>query len=122
MVEMVCRQITFLKLSRRYAAPLVSLMICLGGFCNTRASFLANQDYVWGYGSIIAGGYMIYLACCIGAEDIRIEFLNKFAEDNRDFKVPKSWALVIALFIPFQIFLLFMWWFEAEGAKAFSSC
>ena len=61
MVEMVCRQITFLKLSRRWAAPLVSLMICIGGFCNTNASFLANQDYVWGYGSIIGAGLKICL-------------------------------------------------------------
>jgi len=130
MVEMVCRQITFLKLSRRYAAPLVSLMVCLGGFANTNVNFLANQDYVWGYGSIIAGAYFIYLACCIGAEDVRIEFLNKLAEINRDFKVPKTWALVIALFIPFQIFLLFMWWFEESlrghhwsmGEESFTTC
>jgi len=112
MVEMLTRQVTQLKLSRRYAAPAVCFAVCLGGFCNTRNAFLANQDYVWGYGSVICGGYFIYIVCAIGAEDFRIEFLNKYSAMFNDIKVPKFWALVVSMFIPFQIFMLFVWWLE----------
>lgn len=86
------------------------------------------KDYVWGYGSVICGGYFIYIVCAIGAEDFRIEFLNKysamyndikvniqtqlFLSINHSIKVPKFWALVVSMFIPFQIFMLFVWWLE----------
>ena len=43
MLEMLTRQVTQLKLSRRYAAPAVCFAVCLGGFCNTKNAFLANQ-------------------------------------------------------------------------------
>jgi SNF family Na+-dependent transporter len=62
MTEMIVRQLTHLKLRRKYAAPLTCLAICLGGFCNSKSSFLANQDYVWGYGSVLCGAHMCFLA------------------------------------------------------------
>ena len=66
MVEMLVRQLTHLKLRRHLAAPVTVFCVMLGGFCNTRTKFLANQDYVWGYGSIICGGYLCYLVGNIG--------------------------------------------------------
>ena len=45
------------------------------------------KDYVWGYGSVICGGYFIYIVCAIGAEDFRIEFLNKYSAMYNDIKV-----------------------------------
>ena len=52
MIEMLTRQVTQLKLSRRYAAPAVCFAVCLGGFCNTRNAFLANQGRFIHFSSI----------------------------------------------------------------------
>ena len=49
------------------------------------------KDYVWGYGSVICGGYFIYIVCAIGAEDFRIEFLNKYSAMYNDIKV-NDWS------------------------------
>ena len=45
-----------------------------------------------------------------------MKFLNAYSAENGDFKVPKIWSLIVSFVIPFQIFLLFMWWFE-EAAR-----
>ena len=89
MMEMIVRQLTHLKIRRRYAAPITSIAICFGGFCNSRTSFLANQDYVWGYGSVICGGYFCYLACSVGAEEVRTKFLNAYRRELKIFWNPK---------------------------------
>ena len=112
------RQLTHLKLRRRYAAPVTALAICFGGFCNSRTSFLANQDYVWGYGSVICGGYLCFLVCSVGAEEVRTKFLNAYSAENGDFKVPRVWSMIVSLLIPFQIFMLFMWWFEQAARES----
>ena len=36
---------------------------------------------------MICGGYFIYIVCAIGAEDFRIEFLNKYSAMYNDIKV-----------------------------------
>jgi hypothetical protein len=41
--------------------------------------------------------------------------LNDYAAENGDLKVPRMWSIIISLFIPFQLFILFMWWLEQAG-------
>lgn len=118
MTEMVVRQVTHLKIRRKIAAPAVCAAVCIGGFCNTNLNFLANQDYTWGYGSILCGAFLCYLISRIGVEEVRVEFINKISEEIKDFKVPRAWGILIALLVPFQIFLIFMWWIEENARKS----
>ena len=90
MTEMVVRQVTHLKIRRKVAAPAVCAAVCIGGFCNTNLNFLANQDYTWGYGSILCGAFLCYLISRIGVEEVRVEFINKISEEIKDFKVPRG--------------------------------
>ncbi|CAG5097644.1 Oidioi.mRNA.OKI2018_I69.XSR.g15167.t1.cds [Oikopleura dioica] len=79
-----------MKIRRKVAAPAVCAAVCVGGFCNTNLNILANQDYTWGYGSILCGAFLCYLITRIGVEDVRVDFLNKISAEIKDYKVPKD--------------------------------
>ncbi len=90
----------------RAIAIIVPLMYLLGIPSARNLNILSNQDYVWGVGLMISGGFIAIAVIRSQAERIRVE-LNAV---QNDIAVGKWWSYDIRFFIPFAVLLLLFWW------------
>lgn len=87
-------------------AIIVPVMYLLGIPSARNLNILSNQDYVWGIGLMISGGFIATAIIRNQAEKIRSE-LNSVQNDVR---IGKWWSFDIRFFIPFAVVLLLFWW------------
>lgn len=66
-----------------------------------------NQDWVWGVGLILSGGFIAFAISKFGINKFRVELING---TGSDIKVGKWYNFIIKYLIPFQAIVLLAWW------------
>ena len=66
-----------------------------------------NQDWVWGVGLILSGGFIAFAISEFGINKFRVELING---TGSDIKVGKWYNFIIRYLIPFQAIVLLAWW------------
>lgn len=109
MIEMVTRILVDLGIERKKAIAIV----WLGGFVlgipsAVSLEFFGNQDWAWGVG-LMVNGFLFALAVTIyGAKNFREKLINQI---GNDINIGKWFDWIIKYIIPFEFFVLILWWF-----------
>ncbi|GGX76919.1 sodium:calcium symporter [Litchfieldella qijiaojingensis] len=107
MMELTTRNVEDLGLPRRRAVPWIVLVAFVAGIPSAISlDFLANQDFVWGVGLLIAG-----LFCAIAMMKFGVERARAEIDADSDFRVTWWWTWLIRIF-PLVFVLLFGWWIQ----------
>lgn len=69
--------------------------------------FLANQDFVWGLGLIVAGLFVAFAVWKYGASKFRKELINT---GFNDINIGRWWDFVITILFPLQFGALMVWY------------
>jgi len=69
--------------------------------------FLRNQDWVWGVALMLTGLFFAIAVIANGVRRFREEHLN---HEHSKMRVGAWWELVIAVLVPIQAVVLFIWW------------
>jgi NSS family neurotransmitter:Na+ symporter len=107
MVELGVRWFMDMKMERPKATILMTVLtIALGAPSAYNATFLDNQDWVWGI-ALLASGLLFAIAMMkYGVEKVRAEMINT---PWADMYVGKWWSVCIRLF-PVFFLGVFGWW------------
>lgn len=86
--------------------------VCIAGFLFGLPSaisvdFLANQDFVWGVGLMVSGGFISFAVIRFGAEEFRKTLVN--TSESR-VKLGYWWTLILKYVIPVEVITLLVWW------------
>ena len=107
MLELTTRVLVDKGLKRKTAILIVIAAVYLLGIPSARSvDFLSNQDFVWGIGLIISGGF-ISVAIIRSRVQVVRSALN--SADN-DWKAGRWWSYSINYFVPVAALLLLVWW------------
>jgi NSS family neurotransmitter:Na+ symporter len=107
MVELGARLLRDLGAPRRRAVAIVAAAAFLCGIPSALSMpILANQDWAWGLGLILSGGFLACGVLRYGVRRFRRDFLA--IEGRRG-----AWFdLVLAVLVPLQAACLLLWWFH----------
>ena len=109
MIELAVRVLIDMGLTRNRAIALtLSLGFLLGIPSALSMMFFENQDWVWGVGLMISGGFISFAVIKHGADKFRREAVNG---EGTDVKVGKWYNIIITWLIPLQVIVLIFWWF-----------
>lgn len=109
MIELAVRVFVDLGIQRGRAILMVSSTGFLLGVPSALSlGFLNNQDWVWGIGLMVSGGFISFAIIKHGVDRFRREAVNR---EGTDVFVGKWYNLLISVLIPLQVFLLIVWWF-----------
>ena len=109
MIELAVRVFSDMGLERKRALWLtLALAILLGTPSALSLAFLDNQDWVWGIGLMISGGFISFAVIKHGADKFRREAVNA---EGTDYKVGRWYNVIITWMIPLQVVVLIVWWF-----------
>jgi NSS family neurotransmitter:Na+ symporter len=89
-----------------------TIAVCSAGFLFGLPSaisldFFANQDFVWGIGLMISGGFISFAVIQFGADKFRNELVNT---DESSVKLGKWWSILLKYVIPVEVVTLLVWW------------
>ncbi|MEX2117577.1 MAG: sodium-dependent transporter [Bacteroidota bacterium] len=109
MIELSVRVFSDLGLERKRALWLtLTLGFLLGIPSALSLTFFENQDWVWGIGLMISGGFIAFAVIKHGADKFRREAING---EGSDVQVGKWYNVIITWLVPAQVFILIGWWF-----------
>ncbi|MBI4418996.1 MAG: sodium-dependent transporter [Ignavibacteriales bacterium] len=109
MIELAVRVFSDMGLQRRRALALTVVLALLFGIPSALSlTFLNNQDWVWGVGLMISGGFISFAVIKHGADKFRREAVNA---EGTDIRVGRWYNIVITWLIPVQVVVLIAWWF-----------
>ncbi len=107
MFELSTRVLLDRGLKRAQAIGVVVIVVYLMGLPSARnLELLSNQDFVWGIALMISGAFIAFAI-------IRNKIPLISSEINsipNDWKVGKTWSLIIRFFIPVAALALLAWW------------
>lgn len=108
MIELAVRIFMDMGLRRRNAILLVGSLGFLFGIPSAVSlSFFYNQDWVWGVGLMISGGFISFSVIKFGADKFRREVING---EGSDVHIGKWYNVIISFLIPLQVIVLVVWW------------
>jgi NSS family neurotransmitter:Na+ symporter len=109
MIELAVRVLIDMGLTRNRALALtLTLGFLLGIPSALSMMFFENQDWVWGVGLMISGGFISFAVIKHGADKFRREAVNG---EGTDVKVGKWYNIILTWLIPLQVIVLIFWWF-----------
>jgi NSS family neurotransmitter:Na+ symporter len=109
MIELAVKTFMDMGMGRNRAIGFVATMGFLFGVPSALSmEFFENQDWVWGVGLMISGGFISFAVIKHGADRFRREAVNS---EGTDLKVGKLYNVVISWLIPIQVIVLIVWWF-----------
>ena len=109
MIELAVRVFVDMGLSRNRAlATTLLLGFFLGIPSALSLSFFNNQDWVWGVGLMISGGFISFAVIKHGVDRFRREAVNA---EGTDIKIGRWYNVIITWLIPLQVVVLIGWWF-----------
>ncbi|HEX9614369.1 MAG TPA: sodium-dependent transporter, partial [Bacteroidota bacterium] len=101
MIELAVRVFSDMGLERKRALWLtLALGLLLGLPSALSLMFLENQDWVWGVGLMISGGFISFAVIKHGADKFRREAVNG---EGADYQVGKWYNIIITWLIPLQV-------------------
>lgn len=108
MIELSTRTLIDFGFVRRRAVTLVIIIAMIFGIPSALdLNFLANQDWVWGVGLIISGGFISFAIIKYGVDKFRTEIING---EGSDIKIGKWYNVMIGFLVPLQAIVLLVWW------------
>lgn len=107
MMELATRVLVDRGLKRKTALVAVAATVYLLGIPSaSNVNFLSNQDYVWGVGLIISGGFIAFAVMRSRVSTVRTS-LN---EIPGDWNAGRLWGFSIRYFVPAAALILLVWW------------
>ncbi len=112
MFELSTRMFMDFGFTRKKALPIVSVLTAIMGLPSAYSlEFFNNQDWVWGLGLIISGGFFAFAVIKYGTTKFRNQYL---LNANNDIHVGNWYDWVMRYLIPFEAIMLLVWWFYRE--------
>lgn len=109
MIELAVRTFEDMGMVRKRAIFLVVSLGFLFGIPSALSmTFFENQDWVWGVGLMISGGFIAFAIIKHGTDKFRNEAINS---SGSDFKIGKWYNILITWIIPAEVVFLIGWWF-----------
>ena len=109
MIELAVHVFMDMGLARKRALVLTLVLGFLLGIPSAlNLMFFENQDWVWGIGLMISGGFISFAVIKHGVDKFRREAVNS---EGTDIKVGKWYNIIITWLIPTQVIALIVWWF-----------
>ncbi len=110
MIELAVKTFVDMGLERRRALVFVCVLGFLFGIPSALSmTFFENQDWVWGIGLMISGGFISFAIIKHGTDKFRQVAVNG---EGSDVKVGKWYNVVISWLVPLQVMVLIVWWFS----------
>lgn len=108
MIELAAKVLIDMGITRKKAA----IAVCTSGFLFGLPSavsidIFANQDFVWGLGLLVSGGFISFAVVHYGAGDFRNNIVNI---EGRKVTLGKWWSVILKYMIPVQVITLLVWW------------
>jgi len=88
-------------------ALVVGVSYLLGIPSALNLKILSNQDFVWGLGLILSGGFISFTLVRSGIRTIRTDII---LSDKNDLSIGVWWEKVIAYVVPDMASALLLWW------------
>lgn len=108
MIEMATKILMDTGITRKKATIAVCIAGMLFGFPSALSlDIFANQDFVWGIGLLISGGFISYAVIHFGAEEFRHKIVNT---DESGVTLGRWWSVIIKYVVPVQVITLIAWW------------
>jgi NSS family neurotransmitter:Na+ symporter len=110
MIELAVKVFIDMGVQRHRALVMVALVGFLLGIPSALSlTFFDNQDWVWGIGLMISGGFISFAIMKHGVDKFRQEAVNGVGSDVH---VGQWYNVVISWLIPLQVVALIVWWFS----------
>ena len=114
MIELATKVFVDMGITRKRAA----ITVCATGFLFGLPSainleFFANQDFVWGVGLMVSGGFISFAVISFGADKFRKTLVNT---DESKVNLGKWWTAIIKYVIPVEVITLLAWWIYLSAA------
>lgn len=114
MIELATKVLFDMGITRKKAA----IVVCTTGFLFGLPSainldFFANQDFVWGVGLMVSGGFISFAVISFGADKFRETLVNT---DESKVNLGKWWTVIIKYVIPVEVVTLLVWWIYLSAA------
>ncbi|TVQ01222.1 MAG: sodium-dependent transporter [Balneolaceae bacterium] len=108
MIELATKVFVDMGITRTKA----TIGVCTAGFLFGLPSaisldFFANQDFVWGVGLMVSGGFISFAVIKFGAEKFRTTLVNT---DESKVKLGRWWTIILKYVIPVEVITLLVWW------------
>ncbi|HXG37657.1 MAG TPA: sodium-dependent transporter [Bacteroidota bacterium] len=110
MIELAVKAFIDMGLQRNRALVMVAVVGFLLGIPSALSlNFFENQDWVWGIGLMISGGFISFAVIKHGTDKFRQEAVNG---EGSDIKIGRWYNVIISWLIPLQVIALIVWWFS----------
>ncbi|MEX2462714.1 MAG: sodium-dependent transporter, partial [Balneolaceae bacterium] len=108
MIELATKVFVDMGVARKKA----TIIVCMAGFLFGLPSAIsldifANQDFVWGVGLMVSGGFISFAVITFGADKFRETLVNT---DESRVHLGKWWTFIIRYIIPVEVITLLVWW------------
>lgn len=108
-IELQVKIVEDFGLNRKIATVLCALTIFLLGLGSALdLNFLINQDFVWGFGLLIAGLMFLYLVIRVGPSTFRRKMFNEYSLN--DWHLYAIWDWIVMFIAPIEAVALIIWW------------
>jgi NSS family neurotransmitter:Na+ symporter len=109
MIELAVRVQMDMGLTRNRALVLTLVLgFLLGIPSGLSLVFFENQDWVWGIGLMISGGFISFAVIKHGADKFRREAVNS---EGTDIRIGRWYNIIVTWLVPLQVVALIVWWF-----------
>jgi neurotransmitter:Na+ symporter, NSS family len=109
MIELAVRILNDAGLARKPATIIVTFCGFLLGLPSALSpTVFLNQDWVWGVGLIVSGGFFAFAVLRFGVARFRRLYLNT---EESDLTIGRWYDIVVKYVIPLEAFSLLGWWF-----------
>ncbi|MDX1641706.1 MAG: sodium-dependent transporter, partial [Balneolaceae bacterium] len=114
MIELATKVFVDMGVARRKA----TIGVCVVGFLFGMPSaisvdILANQDFVWGVGLMVSGGFISFAVIRFGADKFRKTLVN--TSESR-VNLGYWWTFILKYVIPVEVVTLLVWWIYLSAA------
>lgn len=115
MIELASRVLVDMGVTRRKA----TVAVCITGFLFGMPSalsvdILANQDFVWGVGLMVSGGFMSFAIIKFNPSRFRADIVNT---EDKQFQLGSWWEAIIKYVVPVEVITLLGWWIYLSAAE-----
>ncbi|MEX1268636.1 MAG: sodium-dependent transporter [Balneolaceae bacterium] len=108
MIELATKVFVDMGITRKRA----TIGVCIAGFVFGLPSavsldYFVNQDFVWGVGLMVSGGFMSFAVIGFGADKFRRTIVNV---NEEGLQLGMWWTFVLKYVVPVQVVSLLAWW------------
>jgi len=107
-IELITRILMDFGMTRSRAIPTVFTAVFLGGVPSALSlTFFNNQDWAWGLGLMVSGGFFSFAAIKFGLTRVRIELINL---PGNELNVGSWFNGVLGVLVPVEFLVMLAWW------------